>query len=49
MEKKKQQKTKENNRNKTAIRLIGKGKERKELYFIVNSSSAEAEVWGIVN
>ena len=47
----KKQKTKENNRNKTAIRLIGKGKERKgkELYFIVNSSNAEAEVWGIVN
>ena len=35
MEKKKNKKTKKRNRNKKAIRLIGKGKERKgkELYF----------------
>ena len=31
--------TKENNRNKAAIRLIGKERKGEELYFIVNSSS----------
>ena len=45
----KKTKTKENNRNKTAIRLIRKERKGEELYFIVNSSSAEAVVWGIVN